>query len=51
MAAYFEDVSVLALLDLSAAFDTINHTILLSRLCSSDHIGGFVLEFFENYLR
>ena len=51
MAADAGDVSVLALSDLSSAFDTVDHTILLNRLTSSHHIGGIVLEWFESYLR
>ena len=51
MAADAGDVSVLALLDLSSAFDTVDHTILLIRLRSSHHIGGVLVDWFESYLR
>ena len=39
----------LLLLDLSAAFDTVNHSFLLSRLKNSFGITGIVLQSFHSY--
>jgi len=44
------DLSVLALLDLSSAFDAVNHDILLTRLRVSFAISGAVLGLFQSYL-
>jgi hypothetical protein len=44
------DLAVLALLDLSAAFDTVDHETLLRRLKTSYGLSGRVHDWFQSYL-
>lgn len=44
------ELSILVLLDLSAAFDTIDHSILINQLNTCVHISEKALEWFASYL-
>ena len=50
-ASHSGSISILTLLDLSAAFDTIDHSILLTRLESTFGICDLALSFLRSYLR
>ncbi len=43
-------MGVLVLLDLNAAFDTVDHAVLISRLSTMCDIKGKTLACFESYL-
>ena len=46
-----QEITVVVILDLSAAFDTVDHDILLTVLKNHFGIDGEVIKWFENYLR
>ena len=45
-----QQVTLLVLLDLSAAFDTVNYEVLLKRLYTDVGIRGKALDWFKSYL-
>ena len=45
------NAAVLGMLDLSTAFDTINHDIMLERLTISHGLDATVIKWFESHLR
>ena len=51
LAADGADIALLGLLDLSAAFDTVEHDILLNRLQKSFGLGGGVLSWITSFIR
>ena len=50
MAMDNQQVTILVLLDLSAAFDTVDHAVLLKRLSERVGIRGMALKWFQSYL-
>ena len=49
IAADADFVSPMALLDLSAVFDMVDHQIILMRLQTSHHITGYALHLLKSY--
>ena len=47
----FQEVTLLVMLDLSAAFDTVNHGILISRLHDEVGVSGLALGWFRSYVQ
>ena len=45
-----QGVAILVMLDLSAAFDTVDHKVLLQRMKDIIGVNGLVLKWFESYL-
>ena len=42
--------AVLMMLDLSAAFDTVNHAVLIKKLKNFYGLGGNIIKWIESYL-
>ena len=45
-----KDINLLIMLDLSAAFDTVSHKVLIDLLEKQFGVSGTLLEWFQNYL-
>ena len=45
-----QNVTILVLLDLSAAFDTVDHKVLLRRLSQDVDVARYALKWFTSYM-
>jgi len=50
LAADNEDVSAIRLLDLTAAFHTVDHDLMMLKLERQFHLRGIVLDWFRSYI-
>ena len=46
-----KQVTAVIVLDISAAFDTVDHDLLLDILCKTFGIAGTALQWYQSYLR